>query len=379
MKSAAPSTPSEKRLAHSALEAEKPPESGSPAFRSNYARSGDEARARPICSPNGSAPSRRRPRGELRFTHQVLDSSLSPLAKATTAAVERLGSRFISLDQFETILPARRGAIVAAIREAEAAGYLHVNRPRRCPPFADANHYTLSADANPRSGIRPGFTRVLLDRDYGKGAKRLILRAVYEREQARAGAIQLPDSIAGRPAGMSEKAVRLARAAWKNSLVEVRRGRKTAPGILILTDGPYLVDLDRFKPDLYRVKTLQLADTSFALWRTDAQAKLLAALNTHLPVDAAALASLLADEPEPIPADRVFCLSGTLRGGVFCLSGELNTIYKNLRSTRTMTAASRLSVSEEAEIQDFAASLSAHPRDCDCLNCSELRALSAFP
>jgi hypothetical protein len=316
-------------------------------------------------------------RGELRLTHAVLDSDLSPLAKLVVAAVEYFGHPHIALARFEALLPATRAEIHAAIAEAEAYGFILVTRPKPPNRRRHANSYVLSADANPQ---RSSFTRLLLSVSPGRSAARWTLRAVFDREQARRGAVQLPDTIAARIAGTTPQAVRQARADWKRSgsMVERRRATKAAPGIFTLTDSPYPARLGTFDFERYRIARIALAADRFVVWGTGKQHSHLSAVSDALSLpEAARLAVALRAHPAPVPATIVFGEGEALLGDAFREPEALQPIPRRERSV-CFTGATRLEGSgewdpeaEAATERAFAESASwqHHPPSCDCAQC----------
>ena len=315
-------------------------------------------------------------RGELRLTHAVLDSDLSPLAKLVLSAIEYFGHPHIALARFEALLPATRTEIHAAIAEAEAQGFALVRRPKPPNRRRHANSYVLSADANPQ---RSSFTRLLLSVSPGRSAVRWTLRAVYDREQARRGAIQLPDAIAARIAGTTPEAVRQARADWKRSgtLVEHHLATKATAGVFTLTDSPYAPRLNTFDPERYKAARIALAARRFTVWGTGKQHARLSAVGAALGLpDAARLEAALRAHPAPIPATVVFREGEALLGAAFREPEALQPIPRD-RSV-CFTGAARLEGSGERDSETetaiekaFAESASwqHHPPGCECVHC----------
>jgi hypothetical protein len=260
----------------------------------------------------------RRPRqytGQLRLTHSVLDLRISPLAKLIPAAVEYFRPFQPSYRALEGLLPAGREAIPAAIREAEEAELVTVARPterkRGSHAFDRPSVYALSCDADPAS---VPFTILRLpgpDRTPG----RWILRAVYEREQARRGAVSLPDVIAAQRCGISPSAVRQARESWKSrgDVAVLEPGRRGNPAVLVLTDSPYAARPESFERARYAVHGLTIAGDRFDVWASSNQVRSLrAALRRNDDADLARAYAdhLAAAEGSLVDAARVFRLLG---------------------------------------------------------------------
>jgi hypothetical protein len=289
------------------------------------------------CTEQGNSALRRhKPRGELRLTHAVLDSRLSPLAKLVLAAVEYFQPHTPSYEVLEALLPARTSAIPQAIREAEAADLVTVHRPTRrkrgTPRFDGPNVYRLELEADPS---RNGFTRLWLP-DSDRTPGRWILRALYEREQGRRGAIYLPDVIAAQRAGMTPTAVRQARESWRacGDLTIFERGRKGRPAVLVLADSPYPARPERLERKRFALHRLELAGTRFDVWATTQQASSLrAAVRRNQDKQLArAYAEALAVEGVTLDALRVFRL---LDGPVTSASGAFDLSASRLEACRS--------------------------------------------
>lgn len=93
--------------------------------------------------------------------------------------------------------------------------------------------------------------------DLGRSATRWLLRAVYLREQFITGAIQLPDQIVARIAGMSVRAVKKTRTEWvKAGLMARVADGKPATYTLSVCPEAYRADLDRFNPTKRKRRTM---------------------------------------------------------------------------------------------------------------------------
>jgi hypothetical protein len=185
----------------------------------------------------------------------------------------------ISLSDLVRALPGSRTNIVRARNELVAEGWMAMQRsttrvkgtPRDDRPIT----YTLTADANPRAktGSRHAnkTTHITITDELGRSASRWILRAVYEREQLKTGAIQIPNSLVGHLAGMTKDAVKTARRRWikvgEMERVHVRTAANR-PGVFTLTTSTYPVDLSRFIPDYRRWYKVEHDDLRILGWGT---------------------------------------------------------------------------------------------------------------
>lgn len=194
-------------------------------------------------------------RGQLRFTDELLDSNLSDLEKLAVATVQYYGAGYISYDQFERVIPARRSAIVDALNSSRRGGWIQKSKPkrRRLSPKREACYYSLSQDANPRYRK---FNILRLDIPLDASASRWLLRVHMDRLQAKAGLIQMPEEVLARKINQTKKAIRRAKEDWQNSgqLVTVRAGTRGNPAIQKLVDSYYAPDEDRFVEDFYSIR-----------------------------------------------------------------------------------------------------------------------------
>jgi hypothetical protein len=260
----------------------------------------------PICNEKDTTRLGGSRSGELRLTDPVLASPLDYLQILAVAAVEYYGGRWISYDQFERILPARRRNIINALNTAAACGWISKSKPtrRKHSKKYEACYYGLAPAANHRSGER--YTRLRLDIPLDSSASRWIVRAAMEKEQGRAGMIRIPNEVLARRVGVSPKAIILARENWKTrgQLEVVEEGRRSSPGTYVLTDSPY-TDTSKFDPDKYAFHSVTTPEVSLRMWATEEQLE--AVLRNLHRFDPSALASL----PPIIEANDIFALPKT--------------------------------------------------------------------
>jgi hypothetical protein len=246
-------------------------------------------------------------------------------ARVTTAAV----LRFLRLRRQPTIADlarftrSRRSVVTANIKAAVAHELLTVESghatKHRAAKYYPRNRYAVANIADPRAGANR-FVRLKLTPTLGASHKRWILRAVYLCEQRIAGAIQLPLGIAGRLAGLTPDAEKKARQTWTatGDLVKVQSGDRYHPPTFVLCNEEHPPELERFKPDKRRLRTLALPSGRLVpVWGTRSQHRATTRLVTdRLADDAddldAALARAVPGARAGLDAREVTALVGAL-------------------------------------------------------------------
>jgi hypothetical protein len=186
-------------------------------------------------------------------------------ARVTTAAVlrfQRLGHSPTIAD-LAHFTRSRRSVVTDNLEAASTHELLtfesgHATKHRAAKIYP-RNRYTVANIADPRAEDN-SFVRLALTQTLGTSHKRWILRAAYLREQRIAGAIQLPLGIAARLAGLTAGAEKKARQTWiaTGELVKVHSGDRYHPPTFVLCSEEHPPELERFKPDKRRLRTLAL-------------------------------------------------------------------------------------------------------------------------
>jgi hypothetical protein len=200
-------------------------------------------------------------------------------ARVTTAAI----LRFLRLRHQPTIADlarftrSRRSVVMESLRAAVEHELLTVESghatKHRAAKYYPRNRYAVAELADPRTGANP-FVRLALTSSVGASHRRWILRAAYLREQRIAGAVQLPLGIAARLAGLSPDAEKKARQTWSaaGELVKVYAGDRYHPPTYILCSEEHPPEIERFKPDRRRLRTLALPSGRLVrVWGTRSQ------------------------------------------------------------------------------------------------------------
>lgn len=268
--------------------------------------------------PETSTPDTSPRRGQLPrlliTDHLIAAGDVDPLARVLTAAVLRWRGRGNpSYTDLAAYTRSDRKSIPRALREAEARGWLTIDSGRNRKPkgqtYYPKNRYRVAPHGDPRTeGVQ--FVQLALTTELGAAAAHWMLRAVYLREQRITGAVQLPDAVAARAAGMNVDAVKKARRKWMRagSLRLVQPSDFNHPPTYTLQSAEHPSDLERFNPDHRRLRRLTLpSGARLTTWGTRKQHAKINGLKLFGPM-AATLEDVAREKRSPFDAAELIPL-----------------------------------------------------------------------